>query len=594
MVVAMADKIICSRYNNVIQDLTCVKEKIRIGSSSIRRIKTPSYILISTNGNHIYYKDKIFTVRSFFSQQHKFPLMVLTSKEYELLYDIAIEQSLKIYVFESLFPIFPDIKYISDIEKSYQYLLSLYEIVKKGDTHGIPLGKYYVTKFLYKTERKLKFKNSLDVIFAHAYKTGFQEVFKFKEEDKNRIVIALDFNSMYASCMMEKFMEPKSLKYIPITEIDNYSDALIRVTLKEPKSDFIKNFHPFKYTRLFNSQIYKLKCDSSIEIQLFKDEFLFYKQFFKNYEIHSAISSKVMLWHPLRRDAINLYKERLIVKNNNAIKEKIIKYQLSTMHSCTNQKKFDRFKNQTIDDLKSHIFEKFHMINIESDELQLIKDKNDVYIEPKDNRYSSKIVRLDSPSNVFSISARITARAELALMKMINRFVNFKTVELCYSNVDSIHISVDSSYKEAFFEKFERYIGSEMGQLKVESIADNGYWFDSGRYWLMDRKGTVQKFANISFNRRGYDNPFIFNKKIRKHVKGELIDYSDVSYKSVMSSFSYKKKLNVDKNIFERYDFCEIKNLIVAKQTYLNEKDLTKNVKSSVIKSLPSKFVLIP
>lgn len=589
MVDSIADKIVCSRYNNAIPNLIAIKDKIRIGSISPKRINAPNYTLISTDGTRIYHNDEIFTVREYFNKIPRNPLMVLTCKEYGLLHDIAIEYSVKVCIFENLFPIFPNIKFISDIKKSYRYLLSLYEIVKNSETHGVPFSKYYATKFLYKTERKLKFKNSLDIIFAHAYKSGFQEVFKLQEVDAKRNVVALDFNSMYASCMLEKFMEPKSLKYITVTDLENYSDALIHVTLKEPNNDFIKNFHPFRYTRLFKSQTYKLDANSSIETQLFKDEFLYYKQFFKYYEIHSAISSKEMIWHPLRRDAINLYRERLnVVGNYKSIKEKTLKYQLATMHSCTNQKKFRNLKNQTTEDLKRLISEKFLLTTTEYDDFNLVKDIEAIQIEKQDNLYNAKIVNLESHSNIFSMSARITARAELALFKMMRKLINFNTVELCYCNIDSIHISLESRYKKAFFEEFKAYIGSDMGQLKVETITDNGYWFDIGRYWLIDNKD-VRKFANISFNRQGYVEPFIFNKKIHKHIKGELIEYSDISYRSVMSSFSYKKRLDIDSNTFERYSFSEIKDLSVAKQTYLNEKRLTNKLKSHLIKSLPSK-----
>jgi hypothetical protein len=45
-----------------------------------------------------------------------------------------------------LFPIFNDIKYISNINKSYNHLLFLFSKIKSGETSGIPLGKYYSTK----------------------------------------------------------------------------------------------------------------------------------------------------------------------------------------------------------------------------------------------------------------------------------------------------------------------------------------------------------------------------------------------------------------------------------------------------------------
>jgi hypothetical protein len=584
-------KITCSRFNNEINfDVKTKIKRARIGSNSITSISPKDYTLISTDGVNIYSSHGAKSIRDFFTNGINKPLMVLTNTERNLLHSMSIETENKVYVFEILFPIFNDIKYIPNISRSYNYLLFLFSKIKSGETNGIPLGKYYSTKNLYKTERKLKIKNNLDVFFAHAYKSGYQEVFKLKEERENRTIIALDFNSMFASCMLEKFMEPKSLKFINPLDIDHYDDALLHITLSNPVNDFIKNYHPFKYTRLFRKHTFKLGDDHSIETVLFKDEFLYYKEYFHHYKIHGAISSSKMIKHPLYDDIKKLYQKRIKANSeDDKFSSNLLKFMLSSMHSCTNTKKYIHLNKKTKSEIKGYIEDKFLLRLEETNELELVKGYHGINIREYNNLYNAKIVNLESLSNIHSLSSRITSRAELKMLKTIQILTDFKSLEICYCNIDSIHISIESEHFYEFFNKFQYLIGSEIGKLKVEAIAEQGYWFDPGRYWLAKDK-KITKFANILFNNPGKSEPFIFNTKIYYHVKGSIISYSSEVFKNVFSAFNYSKALDIDSGDFSRYDYREVKNLNVAKKTYQKERDASMRCKTNLIKSLPFKF----
>ena len=124
-----------------------------------------------------------------------------------------IDFDLDIKVFENLYPIFDNIKFSSDPKINYEKLIELMDIIKKFQLSGNSLAHNLSTKYLYKIERKLRFKNTLDTCFAFAYKGGYQEVFKLKEERIDRVVISMDFNSMFPYCMLGKFLEPKSVEY---------------------------------------------------------------------------------------------------------------------------------------------------------------------------------------------------------------------------------------------------------------------------------------------------------------------------------------------------------------------------------------------
>ncbi len=585
--------IVCSRYNNSLNIVVRNNQKrTRIGSKHIKNLEPLSYELIATNGTEVYSKNGNCNLRNFFNTNSKEPLMVLTLRERDLIHSIAIETSRRIYVFEVLFPIFKEIKYISNIKKSYEYLTGLYKKVVEGETKGIALGKYYSTHNHYAVERKLKSKNNLDIYFAYAYKTGYQEVFKIKEERKNRSIIALDFNSMFASCMLDRFMEPKSLRYIPLDEIDKYEDCLVHVTLEGPKNEFIKKFHPFKYVRLFNKHTFRLESTQSVEVLLFKDEFYFYRDFFQSYTLHKAIGSSKMINHPLSQKIKKLYGERLLAKeNNDRKKERSIKFQLSVMHSSTNQKKYIHLKRKPKLEIKEYIQRKFLLDEPDSSELSYVKEYHGIEISKNNDFFDAKVLNLESLSNVYSLSSRITSRAELKMVKTMQSLLDFETLELCYCNTDSIHISLDNNTLNDFYKRFKGLIGDEMGQAKVDATSEKGYWFDVGRYWLINENEVV-KFANILFNRPGESAPFIFNSKMHYHVKSELIDYSSIVYKNVFSTFSSKKALDVDLGEFKRYSFDEIRDLKVANKTYLNEHNYSREYKAGLIKSLPLKCAL--
>ena len=62
-----------------------------------------------------------------------------------------------------------------------------------------------------------------------------------------------------------------------------------------------------------------------------------------------------------------------------------------------------------------------------------------------------------------------------------------------------MHVSIESDRCVEFNQFLEKYIGSAPGQIKVEAIGDEGYWFDVGRYWIL-KDSKVIKFANSIFN----------------------------------------------------------------------------------------------
>lgn len=597
----MITKIICGKFDNRIDFKIINNERVRIGSIHPNKIKYRNLLPIATQENVILFDNKKFNSRDFLNQlrlNKSDKLIVLTIKEKELILEELLDFNIDIYVFEVIYPIFNHIKYISNIHKNYNELIRLLNFTKDLGIYGKSLSKILSTEYLYKIERKLRYKNRFDKFFGFAYKGGYQEVFKLKEERENRIVVSFDFNSMFIDSMMGDFVEPKNIKYKNYNneyiKIDNLSQGLYRVILKNPIDSFFNKFHPFKYTKLFQSFIFKLENSHQIEILLFKNEIEYYKQFFDEIEIIEGFFSKKVINHPLKDFAKEIYKKRLEYKEmNNEILSNLMKLKLITIHSSSNPRKykqsFFKTKNEVLNCLKDE-----YMIDLTSEEnkkdIPFVKNSKHIQIDKQKNKFKLKTINFDSNESIYCLSSQIIANSRLKMIQTIEKFLMHNSVEICYCNIDSIHISILETELNNFLEKFKYMISSKIGDLKIEAVAKKGYWFDIGRYWLIKDKKVIL-FKNRIFNNTTTFNKFCKTRRLKLVYKYKSFVYIKNVYKNLFNSFSYKKRVlftNLDNYNFDRYNFSEIKNLNVVNETINNEVLKTKKVKIDLFKSINS------
>lgn len=577
------EKITCGKFDNTIYfDSTYIskgKERVRIGSINPNTLKITKYIPISSDGITIKYKDNIYLSRDFFLKTDRKVLknlIVLTYKERQLLLDLLADFDADIKVFEVLYPFFKHIKYISNINKSYNELMLLLEKVNELDIKGKSLAHNLSTKYLFKTERKLRYKNKFDYFFAFAYKGGYQEVFKLKEERKDRSIISFDFNSMYSAGMMGKFIEPKSIKYMKFIHqpksVDKIENGLYKVILKNPKNTFFCYFHPFKYMRMFQTLGFNLEENQEIELLLFKNEILYYKDFFESIEFLEGFYNTKTIFHPLKNDALKIYEERIEYKEKgDKILNNFSKYKLITMHSSTNPKNFKNLFFLNKEKMINYLSDEF-MLNFPSylsvEEKLYLMSKNNYFVFDKvRGGYNVKMIDYKNNKSIYSISAQITANGRLKMIQTIEKFLQYESVEICYCNIDSLHISIKKDKIDDFLLKHSFLISNKIGDLKIETIANKGYWFDIGRYWLMDDTN-VNLFRNTLFNHFGNKEKFLKSRMFKRLHKLDDFSYVKTIYLNIYKSFTYSKKIenknSIDYNNMIRYNFEEIKNLDVA------------------------------
>jgi hypothetical protein len=172
------------------------------------------------------------------------------------------------------------------------------------------------------------------------------------------------------------------------------------------------------------------------------------------------------------------------------------------------------------------------------------------------------------------MSAQVVANARLKMLQTLQCFLSDRSVELCYTNVDSIHLSIQRDEVDAFFKKHCEMFSEDVGALKVEAIADQGYWFDVGRYWLK-KDGKVVLFKNKGFNHQSASNPFVYRRKVTSFVQTPAFAHLRTYVMKLENAFTYHKRLEhptAQESRFVRFGYGTINDLHTANLTEASER----------------------
>ena len=592
------DVIVCGKFHSHISfnglNTDHLSKPRRIAADNPNKVKNINYIPISTNGSEVLCQGVTWKVEDFLnsvSDNDGRQLVVLTLKEYLLILGKTSLLNITVSVFEINYPIFKNITFCSILSVNINTLRKLLNKLEHLNIKSSTFARDQTINHLHSIGRKLRFKNSFDHYFFFSYKDGYQEVFKLKEERPDRIIIAFDFNSMFADCMKGDFCEPRSIHHRTFTDhsIDptQLSEGIYRVVLKGAKDGFFLKHHPFLYKQLGKSYRFLLNQGDSVEIVLHKNEINYYKKFFQEVHVKEGFCSNNTIQHPLLNKALSLYKRRQYFKSrNDDIMENYCKISMQLMHSSTNQKVFKKKHFKSLDDALSFLSSEFQLNLCAETSQQDIHNflRNNKYFRLKKCEHGIILNYLDikADSLLFSFSSQIIANARVKLLDTIEKFINHNTVEICYANIDSVHISIDSSEVDNFLNVHKELISDDLGCLKIQAIADQGYWFDIGRYWLK-KDGKVVLFKNKSFNYKGAKNEFISKRKVYSLTRSKAFCHFDYFFVNLDNTFSYSKRVKQTSSeqsiVFERYSFTEVKSSEAANHTEANELMKSKRLK---------------
>ena len=97
------------------------------------------------------------------------------------------------------------------------------------------------------------------------------------------------------------------------------------------------------------------------------------------------------------------------------------------------------------------------------------------------------------------LGQRIVAKGRIHLLELMERVLSSGTdIQICYVNIDSIHVSIPKNQLDEVMKNLNAEASSAMGAFKIEAITPHGLWLEPGRYWLYSNK--VEKFKNRSIS----------------------------------------------------------------------------------------------
>lgn len=585
---------------NFLSDCKNKNKRIRIGSHNPNKLEWINYNIISTNSKIILFDSKEFKAIDFFefAKEHSLEnIMVLTRKEHDYIFELSIDFDIKINVFEECFPFFYDIRYVSNLRDNINEAKKLLNECKSLNINGGSALRFISTLFKYKQERKIRYKSELDNILYFSCLPPYQEVFKAKEYRKDRLVLALDFNAMFSDCLLGNFPNPKKLKYSKFKNGDYYKkniyDGFYRTKLINARNTFFLKNHPFRYSKSNESYNFNLSEGDSIEVFLPKEEIDYYSKFFSTVEIIEGIYSESQIKHPLSDIVKSIFKERKSFPSKSP-RSKIAKLKANIISSLGNPKRFKTYYCKKKSDIVSKTEE---LLSIEFDEklsleqkLDLAKNSNRVQVFDDENGiYKFKIFDTRNQESIYTLYSKIISNSRIKMLKLIEKLYRIDSLELCYANVDSVHISIQKSDVDILYNLLSSEISDNIGGLKVEAVASSAYWFELGRYWILNDKNIV-KHSNYLFNRAHSKEHITTRRRIKKATSLYGYRYVKSFNMNIHKTFSFKKKIktidNVDNIFYERYDLEDVISASVASTSVSKEKIRSHSLKSSLLQEL--------
>lgn len=524
--------------------------------------------------------------------------VVCTRKEASLLLNTMVLPYVKIQILEISLPFLVDVKYLNDCRQNFKQLQRL---VKKFQSF-VPMGFFGTlqNKYHQKLLKKIPQKEELDKFFMNAPHSSLQEVYIFKELRKNRTILAFDFNSMFGWGLLGAFSNPLTLKYKLINkelkDIPDLSLGTYKVEF-QGADDFIKKFFPFTVSKIGKSYYFNLNENESWIGWLTTDELKFYSKHFKRIFVYEGVMGDEEIQHPFANICRRLYKQRSHFKSqSNKTYSTLCKLEIASLHAISVPTIRTIKVVQNISDLKNLLQRKTGICVDENIELlsqlspyinfknnfrfrfydpelskERVKTKNSI------NKLCVRIKEHNEGSSIYCLFSEVLGRVRTRLLETIEYIFSFQGAEICYANIDSIHVSLPADLKDNFLEYMLPLIGQEMGMLKIEAEASEGLWLSPGIYCLKNEgKVLMEKIKGISSKWRPVtmSSQRVYTNSVRSSGL-TLPVYSNISLEKVIGLKNELEQLNARDFVrFKRFALSEINNPLVLKNKLQKIRDV--------------------
>lgn len=562
-----------------------------------RKLQIVEFIPIATDGNSILQGGEDIPIEVFFETNESKSYLVATLREYEFLLPFICQNKIKLAVIERDFPIFEDIKYTANLKRNYQQIREKYRVLKTYNIRGKSLTLSIVPHLRSKFFKAVTSRCNLDGFFGLADNRPYSECFAVQEEREDRCIIALDVNSMFLHCMERPFGDPSSLRRVTnLAEVD-FTDppiGLFRVILKKPITDFIKQYHPFKFTNDLEEYPFEFDELCEVEVLLSSDEYNFYINHFESVEVLECFVFDKKVVHPLLRLGMKLFKKKQLTPRGP--RRSLLKSQLVYLHSISNSKEFTYEKFRTIVDLLEKVSLVFNLKKKPKTNRELTKlfssSKGKLRITQTKNGYQLAYRNIQSPETVNSFGFEVISRSRVYMLKLLQKLSSFPNLQICYANVDSVHISIEKKDKEEFFQVFKDDLCEKsLGKLKIEAIAKSGYWLGLGHYYLASGL-ELNKFKTGMIKSPGNDKPIQYRRMLNKVKEEKHLKFLSQTTLHVGNTFSYKKETSFDKDFvgYQRLRISSLRDDIIREMFLCKEISRSKPFKLDLLDRLNGRF----
>lgn len=401
---------------------------------------------------------------------------------------------------EDLYPWLPEQRYLNDSASSFKVLKV---VVHRFDLHFLHASEYCDEKWN-TICNSIRQKSVLDARFYAAWHLPIQDVHVLEECRPNRHVISIDFNGMYPACMQQIFPKPSNLRLVRLDRLYSKSEilpsGLYRCIIDGPLTEFIINYNPF---RSFHSGRHlRTRITEPVEVDLNEFEVDFYQRHFRSIHLIEAVISDDNITHPLAKEALRSFSRRQNYQKqgNKALADRE-KYLATLMTSCAHRPARPRRTFDTLNKAMKILMEDYG-IDAPPDEPESatniwLQGRKGIDVGTQGGLTTIQAPNISDGSGCFLLGQRIVAKGRIVLLAMMERILDrVPNVELCYTNIDSIHFSLPTEHLEPVLAWLNSECSDSLGSFKIESVTKHGLWLEPGRYWLYS--DDVEKFRNRS------------------------------------------------------------------------------------------------
>ena len=401
---------------------------------------------------------------------------------------------------EDLHPWLPEQRYLNDSASSFN---ALKLVISRFERHLVYASEYCDEKWN-TICNALRQRSLLDARFYTAWHLPIQDVHVLEERRPDRSVISIDFNGMYLACMQQPFPKPSGLKLVKIdrclTDSEFLASGLYRCIIEGPLTDFIVRHNPF---RSFHSGRHlRARLDEPVEVDLNEFEVHYYRRHFQRIHLVEGVISDKVVSHPLAKEVCRSFSKRRNYRNqgNKALAD-LEKYLATLMTSCAHRPARPHSTFETRDQAMGTLRAEYG-VDPPKDEPEVASN---IWLDGRKGiRLSSKerFTVVQGPntrdgSACFLLGQRIVARGRIVLLEMMERILDSApNIEICYTNIDSIHFSLPTEYLEPVLAWLKSKCSDALGSFKIECVTRHGLWLEPGRYWLYS--DDVEKFRSRS------------------------------------------------------------------------------------------------